>query len=370
MREIDEERYMTPAQFFKNVRNIFKDTLIDFKNSINDDEHVIKIGFITDTHYVIRDRGYFGGKSKTPGMAYRNRSHLYNIGFLSDKLDFIVHGGDVVDGNEKTSDVYNQLVRDVGTLFSTISCPHSMVIGNHDNNSNISTKNAGNYRKQGYEFTVLPSLLNQYFISDPRIHKTSNRNYWFYDIKGIRIIGLDLFFQFLHLDNQGYLKYPAFTTSVIDQVQINWLIEVLTTSMPIIIFSHCPIAGIVYQNTVETTINHHLIVDILKAKQRGLKGTIMSSHIDFPVNVTYDFSKTKGNLISLVNGHVHSESVKQWEGINIFSGLNSLGVDKNHNVYWDTEYEDAFYVLEIDSESRKVNIRGYGRGSNSYFYYR
>lgn len=370
MREINEEFYMTAQQYESNVRDIFKPSIQEFKESISDDESIIKIGFITDTHYVIRDNGYFGGKDKIPGMAVRNRSHLYNVGYVSDKLDFVVHGGDVVDGNERTSYVYNQLVRDMGTLFSTMSCSHGMVIGNHDNNTNVSTVSAGKYRLKGWDFTVDPKLLNSYFVSDSRINKEENVNYWYFDTKGIRIIGLDSFPQYHILDDEGYLKYPAFTNSIFDQKQLEWLIDKLATNKPIIMFTHCPIDGTLQTSPIQNPINHDMIKHIISAKQYGEKGSLVNHHPDFPIDVKFDFTNYTGNIISIVNGHTHYDCVKEWETINLFAGINSLGTGANQVTYWDTDEEDAFYVIEIDTKMKKVCIKGYGRASNHTFNFR
>lgn len=370
MKTIDEEFYMTPEQYGQNVRDVFKPTLEKFKTSLHFDDDTINIGFITDTHYVIRDQGYFGGPEKIPGMAIRDRSHLYNLGYVSDMLDFAVHGGDVVDGNERTSYVYNQLVRDMGTLFATLPCPHAMVIGNHDNNTNVATPSAGAYRLKGWDFTVSNELLNTYFVSDERINKQDNVNYWYYDVKGIRIIGLDSFPQYHILDDNGFLKYPAFTTSIFDQAQVDWLIDKLSTSMPVIIFTHCPIDGTLQKNPIGNLINHNVVRDVLYSKQHGESRKIsVHSNSDFPIETICDFTKCAGNMIAVVNGHTHYDAHQNWNDINLLSGVNSLGVSHDGVTHWNTDMEDAFYVLEISKRNRSVNVHAYGRAEKHRFNY-
>lgn len=364
---MSSDYYITASKFYDDVRDIFKPEIEQFKNKISSDDHIVKIGFITDTHYVIRDDGYYSGDLNKPGMAERSRTHIFNLGYLSDKLDFVVHGGDIIDGVELNNYVQNQLTKDIGTLFNLMSCPSAMCIGNHDNNSFIATKQGGgkNRLKGWKDFLVHPETQNDYYLSDDRIQKSNDSNYWYYDTKGARIVGLDTFEQCLDLDEEGYLKYPAFISSVITQEQVDWLVETLSTDFPIIIFTHAPIDKTIQDfKCIEYPINHDVLRTIISAKKQGQKGECTSTG-DMPVKVTYDFSQYKNSIISIVNGHLHSEILKKWNNINLFSGINSVGLSSNRKtLYWDTKLEDAIYVFEINLDNKQVNIKGYGRAND------
>lgn len=364
---MSSDYYITTSDFYDDVREIFKSEIEQFKKKISSDDYIVKIGFITDTHYVIRDDGYYSGDLHKPGMAERSRTHIFNLGYLSDKLDFVVHGGDIIDGVELNNYVQNQLTKDIGTLFNLMSCPSAMCIGNHDNNSFISTKQGGgkNRLKVWKDFLVHPETQNEFYLSDDRIHKSSDNNYWYYDIKGIRVVGLDTFEQSFELDEEGYLKYPAIISSVITQKQIDWLIETLSTDFPVIIFTHAPIDKTIQEyKSIEYPINHDVLRKIMLAKKQGQKGKV-SSQGEVPIAAAYDFSQYQNSIISIVNGHLHTEILKQWNNINLFSGINSVGLSSNRKtLYWDTKLEDAIYIFEIDLKNKIVNIQGYGRAND------
>ncbi|QQP83936.1 BppU family phage baseplate upper protein [Pediococcus acidilactici] len=350
------------------IRDIFTNQIGNMRSRINPD--IVNIGMLNDVHYTDRDT-YWGPDS----IAKTGITHILNLASVSDLLDYAVSVGDNTDDNADSSKFSEKRIMDYGTTwFTALECPSAILIGNHDDNSSHALVDG----VTGDDFIVKDSYFAKAYRQNINLFgekRNGDSNYFYYDIpdKNVRVIGIDDY-ENPHTFDDGKLKYPRIVNSIITDTQLNWLATdalQVPSDTHVAIFMHCPIDGTTTDNPTNICINHDVLKSLLEAYVSGTNGTLVGSNTDFPTSVKYSFA-SKGNLIGVFAGHVHYDDYKQVDGINYVANLNSVGSDMPRpggKEYFNTNDEDSWAVIGIDTSKRHVKLIKFGRGTDMDFDY-
>ncbi|MEE6667683.1 BppU family phage baseplate upper protein [Pediococcus acidilactici] len=351
------------------IRDIFTNHIGNMRSRINHD--LVNIGMINDVHYTDRDT-YWGPDS----IAKTGITHILNLASVSDLLDYAVSVGDNTDDNADSSKFSEKRIMDYGTTwFTALECPSAILIGNHDDNSSHALVDG----VTGDDFIVKDSYFAKAYRQNINLFgekRNGDSNYFYYDIpnKKVRVIGIDDYENPHTFDDNGKLKYPRITNSIITDAQLDWLANdalQVPSDTHVAIFIHCPIKGTTTDNPTNICINHDVLKSLLEAYVSGTNGTLVGSNSDFPTSVKYSFT-SKGNLIGVFAGHVHRDDYKQVNGINYVANLNSVGSDlprPGGKEYFNTSDEDSWAVIGVDKSKRHVKLIKFGRGTDMDFDY-
>ena len=345
------------------IRDIFTNQIGNMRSRINPD--IVNIGMLNDVHYTDRDT-YWGPDS----IAKTGITHILNLASVSDLLDYAVSVGDNTDDNADSSKFSEKRIMDYGTTwFTALECPSAILIGNHDDNSSHALVDG----MTGDDFIVKDSYFAKAYRQNINLFgekRNGDSNYFYYDIpdKNVRVIGIDDYENPHTFDDDGKLKYPRIVNSIITDTQLNWLATdalQVPSDTHVAIFMHCPIYGTTTDNPTNICINHDVLKSLLEAYVSGTNGTLVGSNTDFPTSVKYSFA-SKGNLIGVFAGHVHYDDYKQVDGINYVANLNSVGSDMPRpggKEYFNTNDEDSWAVIGVDTSKRHVKLIKFGRGT-------
>ncbi len=351
------------------IRDIFTDQIGNMRSRINPD--IVNIGMLNDVHYTDRDT-YWGPDS----IAKTGITHILNLASVSDLLDYAVSVGDNTDDNADSSKFSEKRIMDYGTTwFTALECPSAILIGNHDDNSSHALVDG----VTGDDFIVKDSYFAKAYRQNINLFgekRNGDSNYFYYDIpdKNVRVIGIDDYENPHTFDDDGKLKYPRIVNSIITDTQLNWLATdalQVPSDTHVAIFIHCPINGTTTDNPTNICINHDVLKSLLEAYVSGTNGTLVGSNTDFPTSVKYSFA-SRGNLIGVFAGHVHYDDYKQVDGINYVANLNSVGSDMPRpggKEYFNTNDEDSWAVIGVDTSKRHVKLIKFGRGTDMDFDY-
>ena len=328
----------------------------------------VNIAQITDVHYIIKDSYWGERKQAATGI-----THYLNVGSVSKRFDFAISTGDNVDGRFKTKDTVYKYNKDAAaTLLSVCECPSALLKGNHDDNSMYSAEVDAT---AGYDTAITDADFKQLYYQDGRFgeHRNNGSNYFYYDVKGIRIIGLDSYNVVEEITDQGGIKNPRSKNSAFSPAQVKWLYEeALKTDLPVIIFSHTSLKDVWGGQGVN--YNHSAVYELIKAFKNGTSGTINTAEDpSYAVNFSYSFSKP-GTVIAYVCGHHHREDYQVKDNINFVITGQSFGSNgprerDSYVSYFDTSNEDSWSVFSINRAARKVEILKFGRGEGRTFNY-
>lgn len=329
----------------------------------------VNIGQITDSHYTTRD-SYWGADR----LAMYSITHILNMGAVSEYLDFSVATGDNTDPYFNPQDIekgkkYN---RDFATVFHTaLKCPTAILKGNHDDNSVIMEGKTG----MGLEYIIKDdefAVLYQQDGSNGEI-RDGNSNYFYFDVKGIRIIGLDSFDTLEIEDENGSVKHPRLNHSAFSPRQVTWLYrEALQTDLPVLIFTHCPLKG-TFGGGTGISANHDAVRVLIESFKSGRSGFLSTSEEGYELELEYTFNQPH-DVIACVYGHRHTDHIENINGINHIISRNSFSAsgpttDSNHISYLNTEDEDSWSVFSVDTNNKQVSWLKFGRGIDSTFNY-
>lgn len=350
------------------IRDIFTNQIGNMRSRINPD--IVNIGMLNDVHYTDHDT-YWGPDS----IAKTGITHILNLASVSDLLDYAVSAGDNTDDNADSSKFSEKRIMDYGTTwFTALECPSAILIGNHDDNSSHALVDG----VTGDDFIVKDSYFAKAYRQNINLFgekRNGDSNYFYYDIpnKNVRVIGIDDY-ENPHTFDDGKLKYPRIVNSIITDTQLNWLATdalQVPSDTHVAIFIHCPINGTTTDNPTHICINHDVLKSLLEAYVSGTNGTSVGSNTDFPTSIKYSFA-SKGKLIGVFAGHVHHDDYKQVNGINYVANLNSVGSDMPRpggKEYFNTNNEDSWAVIGVDTSKRHVKMIKFGRGTDMDFDY-
>ena len=339
--------------------SIYLGALDTFKNSI--DTNKFNVGFVTDSHY---DFGTWRAN------ASRSIQRLNNLLYLRDFLDVQVAGGDNTDSEQNNPQANKRIMEQYMRFFRSGDIDSFAIRGNHD---------AGSLYPESTFGKVLPNQvvstedMKNIFRSDQNLYGEirngdSLYGYKDYSTKKIRLVFVDTVDNPIIVNGDGSLKYIDQHDYGYQQEQLEWITDKALGECPddyhVIMFGHVPLrirAG----EEERATRNFQCLIDILKAFCNRERKSIISTLPDYNVNLSVDYTnRSSGNFIGFFAGHDHAESV-------VDHGEFKTIVSTRH---WcsdtiDVVNEDSFQVIEVDTSSRKYNIKGFGRSTNRTFTY-
>jgi predicted MPP superfamily phosphohydrolase len=325
---------------------------------------------VTDTHYI-----------STKSSIYKlSLNHLKTVKEYANKnsnVDFITHTGDVVDGNEAVSENKKDLNDCVRMLADGAKCPVYLAKGNHDD---CSWWVAQDKLNRNYTMCMTPE--DWYDIAIKHLENTVVQDnndkigaYYYkdFDAQKIRVIVLnsnDIPF----IVQNNLPKYYGQWTYGFSNEQLNWLAHVALnfsdkgkdkSNWAVITFSHVPFNKQASSKNDSQAKNGENIEGILKAFMNGSKYVSKVTTGDFGKSVSIDFSQQGAmEYIAHFYGHIHKSSYVNINGIRYISVLNSGAFNSNKGETPDREVgtssEDAWDVITIDRQNKKIIIKGMG----------
>ena len=366
--KLDDGNLPTIDIYFKNGIDFVVDELSRVQT-----DNTLSVAFITDTHYATASKN--GNNLKS-----RSTLHMQNVAYLTNraKIDLVVHGGDLVDGDEQKNLMLNDFEDAAQSLYSSSAAPVVYLNGNHDDNSWYAHDNDKNLMRSVLQPSERYAILSKYM--DPGFILNSSEKERLYGYKDfaaqkIRVICLNSFDNPYITQKDGTNKYPSQWSSAFRNAQLNWLantaLKLPNNSWGVLIFTHAPLQGTFNS---DKQINSNILYGILSAFVNGTTYTGSGTTADYTCSVSVDFTgQGKGQVIAVISGHIHYDSSMTKNGMLLIQTLDSLARNDYAGKMPDrpviTLEEDAWDVFTIDRTNRKIYATRFGAGSNRTFSY-
>lgn len=326
-----------------------KTALAEFKSTLN--QNATKILLLQDLHFTKRT-------DMTDGYQLAGPLALEHLGLaeqLTDSIDGVVINGDNVHGNEDkaiTIKRNEQVVSNIKAVFGGL--PTQLTVGNHEDNSVF-------LKSQVLSLAELEE-----------IYGGKTYSYHDYEASKLRVILLS---GFENPEIGGSTTHYRATSSVFAQEQLNWLANdalKVPAGYQVLIFNHSPFLG--YFNnkpySYMTNVNHDVLMSILMAFQNGLKTTVNSTNVDYPVQIDVDFSEQgAGVIIACIFGHEHRD-VADIQVLNNIRGVQrgaNIAVGAGRTI--GTVSEHLLDVVEVDTTNKHIKLNRFGAGNSLEFDY-
>ncbi|PKX51456.1 metallophosphoesterase [Lactiplantibacillus plantarum] len=357
-----------------------------FENSFNhvtqgipSGNDVINIATIADAHWQEEGATIFDGYTAKSLEHYQwcALSTLYN------HADALIALGDNINGDEPTGRL-NMTLMHVRSMLQTkhVRTAMFMIRGNHDNG-------AGHQNTQGQSADEVldddgikngfGTKLNYYDEV-----RDGDSLYFYKDFpdKKVRIIGLDSTdIPLEKKDSNGNYAYDTNTAGFRAQ-QLNWFankaLMLPNNTWQVIVFFHIPFPNAFGQWAEDNSFkNYHNAIAILNAFKNGTSVNINdTSNPDFTISgLQADYSKQgKGTLIAVVNGHLHrdDQDTSVLNGtpiIEVTTSASFVSSIVNDSKQRNTNDEDAWDLISVDTKGHKIHCYRFGRGSDRDFTY-
>lgn len=364
------KRYNSLTELPLGARQFVKAYLQTFAEQINPKltPASLTLGVVTDTHdKADANYTYYGSNGQ---------QHIEELNLLDQTgiLDFKGHLGDAIDGSDPGNISQAHLGKIVATLNQD-KTPFFMAKGNHDENDKYDEKFFHNH--PSFQANTYGNLVYKKLLSQPQIKQLSYQTGLSYFDKGqVRVIVLNTSDVPYLITANGLKKYDVKLTLAIRQQQIAELITVLQQSegKQIVVLGH---ANLLKADGSEgLQFNGHAVHELLVAFNRHLKGRLCpkSTNPDFSVDLPFDFSQQQsGQVWSYICGHLHTENNYCVDGIQyVLLNCSALMGPKHqlttkYNRAWNRQQgtitEFAGYVIDINAQSRQLQVFGYGAAS-------
>lgn len=344
------------------VQDPFTSALAEYKQTINSNNSVLKIGLLQDIHF---SRAIYNGEY---GEATdRGLIHMQHMGALADDLDIAVYNGDNVHGREVKSSTMHRIKQLINThRLAFGQLPTIWTIGNHDDNN--------------VYFSGTSKVENTLTLKEMEDAFEIGQTYDYKDFPAqkVRVIVLDAFENPEIYNDDGSEKYNRSYSSVFSQTQLTWFGQALQApnGYSVIIFMHCPPLGFAsnkpYNNYQD--VNHNLMLGMVQAYITGTSYTASGTNTDYPAVVSVDFTtRGAGAFVGIVAGHEHHDLDPQTiNGIRVIErtcNLASNNGDKSVARDLENVDEDAFDVIEIDGANKHCKFNRFGAGNSLEFDY-
>ena len=357
-----------------------------FQNSFNhvtqgipSGNDVLNIATISDAHWQEEGATIFDGYTAKSLEHYQwcALSTLYN------HADALIALGDNINGDEPTGRL-NMTLMHVRAMLQTkyIRTAMFMIRGNHDNGAghqNTEGKSADEVLDDNAVKNGFGTKLNYYDEV-----RDGDSLYFYKDFpdKKVRIIGLDSNdIPLEKKDSNGHYAYDTNTAGFRAQ-QLNWFankaLMLPDNTWQVVVFFHIPFPNAFGQWAEDNTFkNYHHAIAILNAFKNGTSVNINdTSNPDFAITgLQVDYSKQgQGTLIAVVNGHLHCDN----QDTSILNGTPIIEVTTsasfvssvvNDSKQRNTNDEDAWDIISINTKERKIHCYRFGRGSDRDFTY-
>lgn len=287
---------------------------------------------------------------------------------------YFFNAGDVISGCGicESSFIKNE-IDSVRQLFADIERKCLMAEGNHDRA--YSTFEPPAYYAQNLTYK---DFYERYFRFqtqyDDRVFG-KNGTYFYADAKQQKT-------RFIVLDSQdtpsdetlpdGKIKYNSMLHFGFLQDQLEWFANV-ALAVPdkdwnVVVCSHAT-PSYRGDSERESVYNYDVALGIVDAFRKRTAYNGVGSHPDpvFAVNVAVDFTGRGGNFVAWLGGHTHHDEISTENGIVCVVTESDSTESKGHIRGTDTE--QAFDILTICPEEKKVYITRIGNGSDREFTY-
>lgn len=315
-----------------NIEDVSSKELVDeivrVKNNIseNEDNDAVNFVFVTDMHIDTSD-----GKDNYP-LVLDTLKYARFIADTSDKIDFLVLGGDCITG---WFDKERAIKGITAVVDSTVQCQKPVVsaVGNHDNNRNPST--IGKPLEQLSKLELKNILLKPFedcgYVYDK---EADDGLYYYLDLpeKNTRVICLDA-----HNSDEMLKK------------QAKWLaqnaLSVKSEEWKYVIILHLP-------------LDDEYAVDGLPSLSKDM-GNILKAVNHRTTAVCsfgeYDFSDYKSHIISCSSGHCHNSIVEFNPEYGFFVSITGCASTKDKGVFKDKSADDSPEGDRVEMSNRQKN---------------
>lgn len=357
----------------------FQDSFNHVTQDIPSGSSVVNIATISDAHWQEEGATIFDGYTAKSLEHYQwcALSTLYN------HADALIALGDNINGDEPTGRL-NMTLMHVRAMLQTkyVRTAMFMIRGNHDNGAghqNTEGKSADEVLDDNAVKNGFGTKFNYYGEV-----RDGDSFYFYKDFpdKKVRIIGLDSNdIPLEKKDSNGKYAYDTNTAGFRSQ-QLNWFankaLMLPDNTWQVIVFFHIPFPNAFGQWAEDNTFkNYHHAIDILNAFKNGTSVNINdTSNPDFTIaGLQADYSKQgQGTLIAVVNGHLHRDD----QDTSILNGTPVIEVTTSASFVSsivddskrrNTNDEDAWDLISINTKERKIHCYRFGRGSDRDFTY-
>lgn len=332
--------------------------------------NTISFIFITDLH---ANNAYYA----TDLRHFRAVSEFCKYGVV----DFVCVGGDIIDGYEVNKATDKSRLTELCKVLNPVSCPVLVLRGNHDDNSYYTASPLIDNvisTTEWYNRVIRP-------FDNGEVHDTTDplSAYYYKDFpkRKVRIVCLNAI-DYPTMDlGGGVLKHNGQNFWGYGARQVTWLAEEALANIPsgykVLVLSHMPTRSSLNAYGVVPK-NGSLVEGVLKACHTGGAYTGITTGTDWDVSVNVDYtSQGVRNILAYVHGHNHADLVAKPEdlGWNYVSTANSynLAVDTSNLPTGttvptprttDTDTEDCWDVITIDTATNVITCTRYGAGAD------
>ena len=326
------------------------------------------LGIVTDSHF---DEGTWRTQ------AYRSLKNLNNILYIQNELDAIAALGDNVDSEHKDKSINIRNLERYCERFSKGNNLNKFIVsGNHDAGTLVwDTTNKGNkvFEKDILTGAEQLAIFKKYLDQNGKVYDIEGQyHYKDFHEKKIRLVIIDTLDNSMATNENGTLKYTDQWIHGLREQQLKWIAEKALGTLPndyhVIMATHVP----VQPDDVEPGAlkNGEMLKQLISAFVSRTSTTLVSSLEDYAVNLSVDFSnRNESNFVGFFAGHRHAEYFYTPEQMKGFYStvLDCAFVRDTSKI--GTVQEDAFAVVSVDTENRKVTILGFGRESSREYAY-
>ncbi|MDD1406903.1 metallophosphoesterase [Limosilactobacillus reuteri] len=347
-------------------------------NSIPHGEGIFNFGLITDNHYQ-PDNDY----------AYRSIDHYDWFGEATKaaKVDAVIVDGDNTNGanydNKYAARFKEELYRSTANIVDLLegACSNQSDIfwlkGNHDSGA-WSANALGSQKPNPNNSLTENELLQLYHCNTSRYGEVrDNTSFYFYkdypDVK-IRLIGLNSLDDDDQLDADGNYAKKDINYHSFRQPQLNWLANTalkVPSDYQVILFFHTPLDGAF--STKNGMVNSGHLQSIIQAFIGGTSISINDVESKEPINgLNIDFTQQgPGVVIGIFNGHYHNDNYDNSliPGVSMIEENASFNNGKVATRIRDTDSEDAWDLVSVNTKTRSVNMYRFGEGNDRHFNY-
>lgn len=369
----------TNMMYGESLPPYFQDSFNHVTQGIPSGNDVLNIATIADAHWQEEGATIFDGYTAKSLEHYQwcALSTLYN------HADALIALGDNINGDEPTGRL-NMTLMHVRAMLQTkyIRTAMFMIKGNHDNGAghqNTEGKSADEVLDDNAVKNGFGTKFNYYGEV-----RDGDSFYFYKDFpdKKVRVIGLDSNdIPLEKKDSNGKYAYDTNTAGFRAQ-QLNWFankaLMLPDNTWQAIVFFHIPFPNAFGQWAEDDSFkNYHHAIEILDAFKNGTTVSVNdTSNSDFSITgLQADYrSQGQGTLIAVVNGHLHKDD----QDTSILNGTPIIEVTTSasfaSNVVDDskrrnTNDEDAWDIISINTRERKIHCYRFGRGSDRDFTY-
>lgn len=363
----DESKILVPAEYISFVRQGSRNDLIkaDYYYDIASDRITKKVDKFGDktVNYIFMSDLHYEGDDTSDSSTGERTAMLREAAFVAewasndDSIDFVILGGDLIDGNNKKAKSL-QYLNEILAPFLSCTKPVMVLMGNHDDNTYSGTFSFERViSDKDWNDNVIDFVVNKNGDFAKQDSKDQNSKYYYYDIdsKKIRVVCLDASDYYNEYDENGNVTYlevryedlaetdhdryrSAATFHGYSDRQLQWLVEEALTAeegWDYVFTSH---QGIDENTNASYSIyNGTELRAIISAFQNG------TSYTNETLNITADYSDNTAKILSYQFGHTHKElvlyedDVKLWQINTESSNYDEVGdtrtlSDKVHNL--------------------------------------